>query len=361
MEYQLPTAASRHDSDARLLAKSHTHCRQKSELPVIVSLFCGAGGLDLGFKGEGFKIGVAFDISSAAIKTHKRNFPKSAAHVADLTKLGPSGVLKCVLEIIPSGARIGIIGGPPCQGFSRANVTRQSSDPRNQLPKLYVRIVRKLQRSYDVEFVVFENVLGMRDVKHASEYSNLVLGLRRLGLHVAEQELCALDFGVPQLRRRIIVAAMAKGVTVPNLQPRRRRGAKNVREAIEKLAAPAFFSRSLTEDQIPVHPNHWTMNPKSPRFSGKKTGQAARSFKQLSWDKPSPTIAFGHREIHVHPNGHRRLSIFEAMLLQGFPTNFVLEGNLSEQVEQVSNAVPPPLARSVASAFRRALKRRQIK
>src|SRR5260221_6604378 len=160
------------------------------------------------------------------------------------------------------------------------------------------------------------------------------------------------------MRRRIILAAMAKGVTVPNLQPRRRRGTKNVREAIGALAAPAFFARGLTPEEIPVHPNHWTMNPKSPRFKGKKSSHTARSFKQLSWDKPSPTIAFGHREIHIHPDGRRRLSIFEAMLLQGFPESFVLEGNLSEQVEQVSNAVPPPLARSVASAFRRAFETR---
>jgi DNA (cytosine-5)-methyltransferase 1 len=80
-----------------------------------------------------------------------------------------------------------------------------------------------------------------------------------------------------------------------------------------------------------------------------------RSFKKLSWGEPSPTIAFGNREIHVHPDGHRRISIYEAMLLQGFPDDFVIEGNLSQQVKQVSNAVPPPLARSVASAVRRTL------
>jgi DNA (cytosine-5)-methyltransferase 1 len=76
-----------------------------------------------------------------------------------------------------------------------------------------------------------------------------------------------------------------------------------------------------------------------------------RSFKRLSWSDASPTIAFGNREIHIHPTGTRRLSIYEAMLLQGFPASFVLEGNLSEQVEQVSNAVPPPLAKSVAAAI----------
>lgn len=357
MEYQLPQSALTTSGNGAFSLSAHG-AKSKSGLPAVVSLFCGAGGLDLGFRLEGFRIGVAFDISAAAIKTHKRNFPRSSAHVADLVKLGPDGVLQLVMAAIPLGARIGIIGGPPCQGFSRANVTGKASDPRNELPKLYVRIVQKLQEHYRVEFVVFENVMGMRDAKHAGKYKGLVRGLKKLDLHVAEQDLCALDYGVPQLRRRIILAAMAEGVSAPNLKPRRRTGAKTVRDAIGALAAPAFFARDLSGDQIPVHPNHWTMNPRSPRFKGKKTGRLSRSFKQLSWNKPSPTIAFGHREIHVHPNGRRRLSIFEAMLLQGFPESFVLEGNLSEQVEQISNAVPPPLARSIASAFRRALEAR---
>jgi DNA (cytosine-5)-methyltransferase 1 len=94
------------------------------------------------------------------------------------------------------------------------------------------------------------------------------------------------------------------------------------------------------------------MKPKSPRFRRPHAVSIdGRSFKRMSWSDASPTIAFGNREIHIHPTGTRRLSIYEAMLLQGFPASFVLEGNLSEQVEQVSNAVPPPLAKSVAAAI----------
>ena len=85
--------------------------------------------------------------------------------------------------------------------------------------------------------------------------------------------------------------------------------------------------------------------------------RAGRSFRRLEWDKPSPTVAYGHREIHVHPDGRRRLSIFEAMRLQGFPTDFVLEGTFSSQVEQVSNAVPPPLAEALATAIKVAMRK----
>lgn len=325
-------------------------------LPMVVSLFSGAGGLDWGFHYHGFKIPLAIDVSVAAIKTHKRNFKRTHSLVADLIQLGPAGVLAHVVKHIPKGRRIGVIGGPPCQGFSRANVNSQTDDPRNKLPSLYLDIIKALQRHYIVEFVVFENVLGIRDKKHVATYQAIVDRLGKLGFAVTEKELCALDFGVPQNRRRIVLSAMRNGQGYSDVTPRKRKGINSVREAIGGLVEPAFFQRNLDSSCIPLHPNHWTMMPKSKRFKDAKSSQTGgRSFRKLAWEEPSPTVAFGHREIHVHPNGRRRISIYEAMLLQGFPKTFVLEGNLSAQVEQVSNAVPPPLARSIAAAVKRAL------
>jgi len=325
-------------------------------LPMVVSLFSGAGGLDWGFHYHGFKIPLAIDLSAAAIKTHKKNFKATHGIVADLIQLGPEGVFAHVAEEIPAGERIGIIGGPPCQGFSRANNKSQANDPRNKLAALYLDIVELLKQHYIVEFVVFENVLGIRDKKHSDTYGKIVGRLGKLDFSVTEKELCALDFGVPQNRRRIILSAMRAGQGYSIVKPNKRSGRTTVREAIGNLVEPAFFERNLAPSSIPHHPNHWTMRPKSPRFSNPQVHRpGGRCFRRLEWEKPSPTIAFGHREIHVHPNGHRRLSIYEAMLLQGFPESFVLEGNLSEQVQQISNAVPPPLARSVAAAVKRAL------
>lgn len=325
-------------------------------LPMVVSLFSGAGGLDWGFHYHGFKISLAIDISVAAIKTHKRNFKSTHSVVADLIQLGPKGVLAHVVERIPKGERIGIIGGPPCQGFSRANINSQADDPRNKLPSLYLDIVQALKQHYIVEFVVFENVLGIRDNKHSATYKKIIDRLGKLNFTVTEKELCALDFGVPQNRRRIILSAMRSDQGYTIVKPNKRKGLSTVRETIGELAEPIFFQRNLDLTCIPHHPNHWTMRPKSFRFKNPESNHSGgRSFRKLAWDEPSPTIAFGHREIYIHPSGHRRLSIYEAMLLQGFPKSFVLEGNLSAQVEQVSNAVPPPLARSVAAAVKRAL------
>jgi DNA (cytosine-5)-methyltransferase 1 len=339
---------------ARNGARATTQSR--SALPKIVSLFSGAGGLDLGFKKAGYKIVVAIDVEDAAIRTHRKNFPRTKATVGDLIKLQPQGVVKYVQATLPPGERIAVIGGPPCQGFSRANTGSHADDPRNKLPQLYLDIVRALQEIYLVEFIVFENVLGIRDKKHAKTYKELIDGIADLGFEVTEKELCATDFGVPQNRRRIVLSGMRKGQGYSGVKPRKRKGLETVRDAIGGLKQPAFFKHGLLPKDIPVHPNHWTMQPRSPRFDNPESeSREGRSFRRLAWDAESPTIAFGHREIHVHPSGRRRLSIFEAMLLQGFPEKFVLEGNLTEQVQQISNAVPPPLALSVASAVTRAL------
>lgn len=330
-----------------------------SKLPKIISLFSGAGGMDLGFLQVGFEIAVAIDYEQSAINTHRRNFIKTFSIAADLTKIGPQGVLEIAKGKLRKGNKIGIIGGPPCQGFSRSNPTSLPNDPRNKLPALYVKIIEKLKSYFEVEFVVFENVLGMKDPKHADKYKRLVNGLKKLSFDVYEKELCALDFGVPQNRERIILSAIKTGKGYSEVVPQKMSGKKTVRETIEGLCDPAFFYRGIKVSEIPYHPNHWTMRPKSSRFKEVLVNpNKTRSFRRLMWDKPSPTVAFGNREIHLHPNGNRRLSIYEAMLLQGFPENFVLEGNLSQQVMQVSNAVPPPLAKSVANAVVAALKKK---
>lgn len=324
--------------------------------PKIISLFSGAGGMDLGFVQQGFEIALAIDVEKSAIKTHQKNFENSFSIAADLTEIGPAGVLSEAKTKIKKGEKIGVIGGPPCQGFSRSNPGSLPNDPRNKLPALYLKVIEELQQYFEVEFVVFENVLGMKDKKHAAKYKSLIKGLKKLGFLVHEKELCAFDFGVPQKRHRIIISAIRAGKGYTEVIPKKVIGKQTVRETIYGLCDPAFFYRGITPEEIPHHPNHWTMQPKSSRFSMPNNDNKTRSFRRLSWDKASPTIAFGNREIHLHPSGLRRLSIYEAMLLQGFPPKFVLEGTLSQQVTQISNAVPPPLAKSIAGAVIMALK-----
>ncbi|MFV0430083.1 MAG: DNA cytosine methyltransferase [Arachnia sp.] len=326
-------------------------------LPKIVSLFSGAGGLDLGFKKSGFPLTFAVDLSPAAIQTHKRNFKEATSVAADLEDLGPDGVMAYLENLLEPGESIGVIGGPPCQGFSRANTASEANDPRNRLPLLYLQIVEALQGKYKVEFVLFENVLGIRDAKHSKTFRGILAKFKELGLTPDVNEYSALDYGVAQARNRVIISGFREEAIAHDFMPEKiAASGLTVRSVIGDLPEPAFFARDLEKSSIPHHENHWTMRPVSKRFS--RSGGAdrsGRSFRRLEWDRPSPTVAYGHREIHVHPEGRRRISIFEAMLLQGFPDDFVLEGTLSSQVEQVSNAVPPPLAQSLATAIKAAL------
>ncbi len=327
-------------------------------LPKIVSLFSGAGGLDFGFKRAGFPLTFAVDVSPAAIQTHQRNFKEVTSVAADLEDLGPDGLLIHLENLLDPGESIGVIGGPPCQGFSRANTGSAANDPRNRLPILYLQIVEALQGKYDVEFVLFENVLGIRDAKHSVTFRGILSKFKEIGLTPDVNEYSALDYGVAQNRSRVIISGFRNEEVARRFRPEKvEASGLTVRSAIGHLPAPAFFARDLEKSAIPHHENHWTMRPVSKRF--RQPGgadRAGRSFRRLEWDKPSPTVAYGHREIHVHPSGRRRLSIYEAMLLQGFPEEFVLEGTLSSQVEQVSNAVPPPLAQSLAAAIKAAMR-----
>lgn len=327
-------------------------------LPKIVSLFSGAGGLDLGFKKAGFPLTFAVDLSTAAIQTHKRNFSEATSVAADLVELGSDGVLAHLETLLEPGESIGVIGGPPCQGFSRANTASDADDPRNRLPMLYLEVVEALQGKYMVEFVLFENVLGIRDSKHSVTFCGILSRFRKLGLTPDVNEYSALDYGVAQTRNRVIISGFRDEAVAQKFEPEKVAESElTVRSVIGDLPEPAFFARDLEKSSIPHHENHWTMRPVSKRFSRPGgADRAGRSFRRLDWNKPSPTVAYGHREIHVHPAGHRRISIFEAMLLQGFPDDFVLEGTLSSQVEQVSNAVPPPLAQALAAAIKDAMR-----
>lgn len=319
----------------------------------LVSLFCGAGGMDLGFSQAGFSSSVAFDSDPAAVHSFNENLGADRARVADVASLTGAGVLaeirRCGLPI-----PVGVIGGPPCQGFSGGNVSGKKRDPRNQLPFQFARVLGELADHAPIEFFVFENVSSLLAPRHARRWLEIRRAFKRAGFMVAVAVLDAAAFGLPQTRRRVfLVGTRRRGgegasfvFPVGDAAPGR-----TVRDAIGHLPPPAYVRRALAVGEIPFHPNHWTSVPRSHRF-GTKNFNRWRSFRLLDWDCPSPTVAYGHREIHIHPDGERRLSIFEAMLLQGFPAEFRLSGTFSQQVTQVCNAVPPPLAFAVGRAVR---------
>lgn len=318
----------------------------------VLSFFCGAGGLDLGFTEAGFDVVFAADYARAAIETHNANAGKPAAKLLDLSAVSAREVQKLVDAECPGAMPRGVIGGPPCQGFSRANTQRSKADPRNDLAKHYAKMISELADIYPLDFFVFENVPELLAIENISILRSLKGTLTRK-FQIFTACLNAADFGVAQTRQRLFMVGLRKregeqqqfAFPAPTADSH-----ATVEDAIGGLPDPIFFDRSLTPELIPFHPNHWTMQPRSPRF-GADLVTSGRSLIRLAWHKPSRTVAYGNREIHVHPSGMRRLSIYEAMLLQGFPPTYRLSGNLSEQVTQISNAVPPPVAFAIASAL----------
>jgi DNA (cytosine-5)-methyltransferase 1 len=324
----------------------------------LISLFCGAGGLDSGFAKEGFTTLLALDHEQAAVDSFNANHDGKVARKVDLGRYQTKKFLELVAEVAGKDAMpVGLIGGPPCQGVSAGNSSSGPGDPRNSLMGTYLRLVNAAHAAFDIDFFVFENVPGLLRSANATRLRSLKAGLSK-NFYISLQEINAKNFGVPQSRRRVLIIGLNKRhyklSEVPKLV-----GSEvlsTVRDAIGSLPEATYFSRGLLPNAIPFHPNHWTMRPISAKFTKERSTVKGRSFQRLYWDKPSRTVAYGHREIHVHPEGHRRVSVLEAMLLQGFDKNYVLHGSLSKQIEQVSNAVPPPLAQQVAKAILAVLK-----
>jgi DNA (cytosine-5)-methyltransferase 1 len=326
----------------------------------LLSLFSGAGGLDLGFEKQGFTPILAYDLKPSAVETYNinRNGTKKIARVADL---GNPNISDMIIQDIESlGKRNtprGVLGGPPCQYFSMGNIApRDSQDIRRLLPRRYASILKKLNKKYNIDFFLLENVDGLAKPRHEKDFKKILRLFEAAGFHTSWKVLDAHDFGVPQIRKRLFIIGWNKkkypkdAYQFPFGKPSR----LTVRDAIYGLGRPRYFAKNLDPRDFNIHPNHWTMLPRSEKFQSRAPDnkkKRVRSFKRLSWDEPSYTIAYGHNEIHLHPRGTRRLSIYEAMLLQGFPkgkNKYRLVGTLSEQVSLISDAVPPPLASSLA-------------
>lgn len=322
------------------------------ERNLLLSLFCCAGGLDTGFEAAGYNVGLAYDKRIEAVGSYNLNRPKAPiGRVADVTSLDLAAL---DFDFGQTFRPTGIIGGPPCQSFSKANSGRRLDDPRAQLVEVFASLSLKLHERSPVDFVVMENVPELMEADEGRLLQEQKNRLADAGFHVSVDVLNAADFGVPQNRRRMFLVALNRNRYQSRWKKPNASVTKivTVSDAIGMLPEPVYFERPARLSAH--HPNHWCMKPKSPRFFNGTLVPgytAGRSFKTLSWQKPSLAVSYGNREVHVHPSGTRRLSVHEAMLLQGFPESYVLCGSLSSQITQVSEAVPPPLARAVAESL----------
>ena len=173
---------------------------KKTKLKVL-SLFAGAGGMDLGFKNAGYDIVWANDIDADSVKTYQRNIGDHIYH-GDIEKIRNNK--------IPSDIDI-VIGGFPCQGFSIANKSRHIDDSRNKLYKQMLRIIKDKKPKY----FVAENVAGILNLGKGAVIQKIIKDFKSIGYKVDYKLLNAADYGVPQSRKRVFIIGNRLGLENP--------------------------------------------------------------------------------------------------------------------------------------------------
>jgi DNA (cytosine-5)-methyltransferase 1 len=286
----------------------------------IVSLFSGAGGLDLGLIKAGHEIIWANDFDADSCETYKLNIGE---HIVcdDIAKIKLDEIPDCDV----------VVGGFPCQGFSLANMLRAADDERNKLYREFYRIIKGKKP----EYFLAENVRGILSLDNGNAIKKIVKDFSDAGYRVKYKAFNTADYGVPQTRVRVIIAGTRKDL--PD-------------EMDFKFPEPThektnWVSISKALNGIPEPDDHKS-ELKNHIFSKYKvTNRNFTGHRETDPNKPSPTIlARGNGKGGVcaiqHPKNHRRMSVRESALVQTFPIEFEFVGSMGSMYRQVGNAVP---------------------
>lgn len=383
-----------------------------------IDIFCGCGGISLGFTQAGFKPVAGIDSDSKACETHKLNFQKFECLTLekDLGKFGPEDFIQ-ILSKMGREQNIHVItGGPPCQGWSRVGRGKIRSlfqdadamldDPRNHLYKSFIHYVKFIRPLY----FVMENVPGMLSHNGKDVTKLVISNFRRIGYRVQLYLVDAVDYGVPQRRFRLIFIGARKDTDLPveglisplacvkryyrggytkqgwhiNLKqaicdlPSVEHGCgKEVQEYYRPAGRPSKYSllmRKGCNGLVFDHVTRWHNCQDISAFSCMKPGmQYAKldpkfkryrddifkdKYKKLRWDEPAGTVTahLAHDcYTHIHPEQPRTVSVREAARLQSFADNFRFVGGIGDRFRQIGNAVPPLLAWNIGISLKKAL------
>ncbi len=348
----------------------------------VLDVFCGAGGLSLGFKQAGYTITCAIDHYPAARRTYEHNIGSHTLQV-DLTNLDRS-----TLEYFASLAPTFIIGGPPCQGFSSAGM-RQSADTRNNLVAVFAHIVATLRP----QGFVFENVEGFLTTNQGKQVSDLLAPLIAAGYRIHLCKVNVANYGVPQHRKRVIAIGglgwnppfpnpthTANGIPGALLALKYAPATPSIMEALIDMPTPQptypgnpqghvaipltgkEFQRAIalkpgqTMKHLPTELQHQSYQRRAFRRvqDGTPTahrGGAPAGIRRLKPDEPSKAITSGASAEFLHPIENRLLTLRECARLQTFPDDFVFLGSIAEQAQLIGNAVPPRFAEKIAAVL----------
>lgn len=328
-----------------------------ADVPKVVCLFAGGGGLFLGFMRAGFETLLATDIEPTAGETFSRNSPDVRFHVGDIRHLTPAELRALVGE---SEVDV-VVGGPPCQGFSTIGDQIQG-DPRNSLFEAFARTVQWVQP----KCILIENTSYLRSQYGGQYEKEIVERLGSLGYTVSVRLLDAASFGSPQVRKRLLFFGT-------------RLGGEFVWPAATHGLADGLLPYATVGDAImdianevgnEAHPNHiplvhsekvlarYRLIPEGGRLPPPqflpvelRRRNFGSTYKRLHRAKPSLTLVPGNNAFPIHPTADRSLTPREAARLQGFPDSYVFAGNRAEQCKLVGNAVPVHLATALAEAI----------
>lgn len=367
----------------------------------MVDMFCGAGGLSLGFKQEGFVTILANDIEDCCVDTYAHNHPETPRN--HIIKGDIKDVVKNLEELLGDIRPSIVVGGPPCQGFSEANRQRLIDDPRNHLYKNFIEVVDKAQPA----FFVMENVKGMLKVKN-----QVIEDFKKIGFSVSARILNAKDYGVPQNRERLIYIGNRIGINndkifneiedqtikIQNFTLKdalfglRSLKASRIKNATEIDSEESGYkidrARNLaTNDYIelinsgkayPFVLNHKarynndrdimifdTMLPgdksDDPKIAdimpyGNRKNIFKDKYYKLELDKVCKTITAHMKydcNMYIHPKQARGLTPREAARVQSYPDDYFFRGPYTKTYMQIGNSVPPLLGRAIAHIMKK--------
>lgn len=321
----------------------------------LVSLFTGAGGLDLGFNKAGFNTIWANEYDKTIWDTFETNFPN--------VKLDKRSISEIKSKDIPTTD--GIIGGPPCQSWSEAGAGRGIKDKRGQLFFDYIRILQEKKP----KFFLVENVVGILQPKHSKAFNCFLQKFEEAGYLLSWKLLDANDYNVPENRLRVIIVGYRKDLNKKFVFPKPQKYKPTLKDAISDLPEPVKALKKNKTNGILNIPNHeYMIGTFSPIFMSRN--------RVRSWNEPSFTIQAGGRQCPLHPqapkmlfieqnkrqfvpgkeNLYRRFSIRECARIQTFPDTFIFKyKDLTDGYKMVGNAVPVNLAKVIAKQIKKDL------
>lgn len=293
----------------------------------VVSLFSGAGGLDLGLKQAGLDIIWANDLYADAVETYKKNIGDHII-LEDISKISSEDIPECDV----------IVGGFPCQGFSQANMKRKADDPRN---KLYLEMIRIISDKKPKYFIA-ENVRGILSLDKGKVIDQIVSDFNELNYNVSYSLLNCADYGVPQKRMRVIILGIRKDIPNDLVFPPE----KTHSEKPDILLSPWFTVGEALAHYPDPDIDHNVSNHEYSNFKLKFNGHLGH--RVIDPKQPSPTITGRGDEkggvvVLHHPNNRRRMTVRETAAVQSFPDTFIFMGTKTSAYRQIANAVPPKL------------------